>query len=166
MQNGLASGLRRAGSVWPLTATQRSTLAAGALWALVGLAALGGGWAALRPDRPAAVVEQSGVDTEALVGSSWEVAGFAQAFVDAYLTAGDGAALEPYLGYEPELQPRPQQTGDPTGPSGALRAVDVDEIAPGYWAVTVVAPGAAGEEARWRVGVSTRRSGRPLASSR
>lgn len=134
-------------------------LGAWVLWSVVLLAGAGGvaGW--LRP-APAPVVAPS-TGSEEVVGEAWGVAGFGERYVAAWLSAGPDTVdeLAAFLGYTPDLSFMTEAAADDL--VGAVRAVEVEEIVDGYWAVTVAAGGAdePGGERFWRVGVAAEGDG-------
>lgn len=137
---------RRDEPAW-LGEERRARLVAGALWALVGVAAISGIAAFVRPVPPPASGGPAGPEPGEVTSASWAAAGFAERFVAAYLAASDGGELEEFLGYSPELRPSVDDGARSAPP--VVRAVAVEPLGGGYWAVTVAA--GAGW---WRVGVT------------
>ena len=123
------------------------------LWILVLLAALGGLTAFLRPNSSKDPEPVAKADEEAVPGTATvEAGGFAERYVTAYLEAGnDGAVLEPFLGYEPELP----ATAKPVDLAAPVRAVAITKAATDYWSVTV-AVGWTGQERFYQVAVDMR----------
>jgi hypothetical protein len=152
---------RAEGPRWSLGVSDEAKMraASAGLWALVSLAAVGGVTALLRPS-PTAPSPLTGAPAES-VTDAWAAASFGERFVIAYLAAGPDSDvdLSAFLAETPQLPAtRPPQPLD-----GPVRAVGVEQIESGYWAVTVAA-GQPGAERFWRVGVT--RSGSRSCSCR
>ncbi|MFF0629767.1 conjugal transfer protein [Streptomyces sp. NPDC004296] len=111
-------------------------------WALVLAGPLLGGWALASAARPAAApVRAEAPRTVTSSADAVAPAGFAELYVAAYLNAGSGdAAVEEVASYYPPARGMSWETG--TGQVASARsayAVQVRQVAAGYWSVTVAA---------------------------
>lgn len=142
---------RRQGA--PLSEETTARLLATVLWLVVGIAAVGGAVAWLRPS-PAPVSAPPVAGDDRPVGEAWVAAVAAERFIGAYLTPGPETAdrLASLLGYAPEL---PSGGDDAVaGAAGSVRTIGLEPVGEGYWAATVEVAGDDGGQRFWRVGVT------------
>lgn len=129
----------------------RVRLAAGVLWGLIAVAAVGGMLGVVRPI-PAPPAEHSSAGSPAAaVSEAWAAGGFGARAVAAYLGPGGEGGFAAFLG------DRLAGAAPDHGAGGVppVAVVAVDRAVPGYWAVTVAADGQAGREEFWRIGVAS-----------
>lgn len=138
----------------------RVRIASAALWLLVGLSALGGVVGLIQP-APGAVREEARAGSSALtVSEAWAAAGFGVRAVAAYLSADDGGGGD--AGFAAFQGNGTADAAPPVGGVPPVAVVAVERAGEDYWAVTVAARVAGGEEL-WRIGVANSR-GRLVAT--
>lgn len=144
-----------------LAVETRVRLVAAALWLLVATAAIGGVVGLVRPAPVPPGERTSARSPSATVSEAWAAGGFGVRAVAAYLVADDTggeAAMAGFLGEGSSSTVPDREAAD----APPVAVVAVDPAGAGYWAVTVAAGEAGGEEF-WRVGVAIRR-GRLVAT--